>query len=137
MAQNWTSAINMEGRPPPLLPHMARDTGTADGPPRAVALGEIEMVRSIYDPAVSVLPSAALHGHTAIVAFLLARGADPNAGFPLHHAARNGHLDAARLLIDGGADPSLLDEWHQSTPLGWAELQGQTQMCSFLRNRLS
>lgn len=103
---------------------------------RAVSLGEIETVERLYDPAVSVLP-AALHGHTAIVEFLLARGADPNAGFPLHQAARNGHIEAARLLIDGGADPSLLDEWYQSTPLDWAEFQGQASMCSFLRNRLS
>ena len=44
---------------------------------RAVALGELNGVNRLFDPAAAVLPSAAV--------------------FPLHHAARNGRVDAARL----------------------------------------
>ncbi|MBI2689542.1 MAG: ankyrin repeat domain-containing protein [Acidobacteria bacterium] len=101
---------------------------------RAVTIGEIDIVRDLYDPAKQVIHLAALHGHAAIVEFLLEKGAGPDAGYALHMAARNGHIDAARVLIAHGADLDLKDGMHQSTPLGWAEFHGQTHMVAFLRN---
>ncbi|MFN0100669.1 MAG: ankyrin repeat domain-containing protein [Bryobacteraceae bacterium] len=122
--------FDKHGRPP--AQSVAGDIDLA----RAVALDELAEVRRLFDPGATVLPDAALHGHIAIVEFLLANGADPNAGFPLHRAARNSHVDAARLLLEHGADPRLLDEWHQSTPLGWAEFQGREEIAEFLRTQL-
>jgi len=42
----------------------------------------------------------------------------------LHEAALRGNLQIITLLIELGADPSIVDEEHDSTPLGWA-LDGQ------------
>jgi uncharacterized protein len=57
----------------------------------------------------NALTGAVASGHTAIVAWLLANGADPNyrygAGYsPLLTAAANGHLGIVSLLLASGAD---------------------------------
>jgi ankyrin repeat protein len=58
----------------------------------------------------TALTGAVAGGHTEVVAWLLAQGADPNyryaAGYsPLLTAAANGHLAIVELLLAHGADP--------------------------------
>jgi ankyrin repeat protein len=63
------------------------------------------------------------------VAWLLQRGANPNAGWahwdsevtPLHLAAAQGHEQIVRLLLASGADPAIHDSKHDSDVRGWAE----------------
>lgn len=62
------------------------------------------------------LMSAALGGHTAAAALLLARGAAANARdyksyTALHMASDKGHADVVAVLLDAGADPSLRDRF--------------------------
>jgi ankyrin repeat protein len=64
--------------------------------------------------------------HEAVVAALLARGADPNvrdegdAAMPLHFAAERQDLNVIRLLIEHGADPIGADDHHELDVIGWA-----------------
>ena len=60
----------------------------------------------------TLLATAALMGHTEIVALLLKHGADINArsrdgGTPLHAAAFLGRAEIVKLLLDKGADPAI------------------------------
>ncbi|WP_328989921.1 ankyrin repeat domain-containing protein [Kribbella sp. NBC_01245] len=52
---------------------------------------------------------------------------------PLHEAAFAGDLVTAKALIALGADPTLRDPGYDSTPLGWAEHNGQQAMVDYLR----
>jgi cytohesin len=89
----------------------------------------------------TLLHVACKHGHVEIVALLLRHGADANAGAdggvtPLHLAARNGHTKVAEMLLEACANLSAVEDYHQSTPLGWAEFQGHEETASFLLGRL-
>ena len=75
------------------------------------------------------LMAAVDFGHQALARWLLEQGADPNArsGPPsrhtaLHSAAWNGDTEMVRLLLEAGADKHLLDDEHENTPQGWAEV---------------
>lgn len=86
--------------------------------------------------AVQPLHSAVAGGHTAIVARLLAAGADPNAaqqdGFrPLHAAAQNGNAEIVDLLLAHGADPALTDE-EGRRPVQLAEDKGFSEVAALL-----
>jgi ankyrin repeat protein len=85
---------------------------------------------------------AAQHGHADVVRFLLDAGEDPSRynpeGFhshstPLHQAVLAGHMEVARLLVERGARLDVKDAIYQSTPLGWAEHGGQTEIADYLR----
>ncbi|WP_175409097.1 ankyrin repeat domain-containing protein [Streptomyces sp. TRM64462] len=78
----------------------------------------------------TVLYTAAVNGHAAIVRLLLAAGADPGRGsgetggdLPLCGAACNGHTEAVRALLAVGAWPDQREE-HGFTALAWAVRQG-------------
>ncbi len=63
----------------------------------------------------NALTGAVASGHTEIVRWLLASGANPNYRYgpgytPLHTAAANGHLEIVRLLLDHGADRQVLTD---------------------------
>ena len=78
------------------------------------------------------LHSASSCGHTAVVASLLAAGADPNAAnsggqAPIHYAASKGHLDCIRKLVAAGCDPDAVDGT-KSTPLHRAASQGRSNV---------
>jgi pectate lyase len=89
----------------------------------AAAIGDIDLVRSITEKGTEVdsredgfyktaLHRAVISGHKDVVGFLLAKGADIDAGdsgckTPLHYAVEEGHREIAELLIAKGADVNI------------------------------
>ncbi|WP_236245346.1 ankyrin repeat domain-containing protein [Streptomyces sp. CC210A] len=80
----------------------------------------------------TVLYTAAVNGHAAVVRLLLAAGADPGRGsggtagdLPLCGAACNGHTEAVRVLLAAGAWPDQREEFGY-TALAWAVRQGHS-----------
>lgn len=84
----------------------------------------------------NALTGAVASGHPAIVAWLLANGADPNyrygAGYsPLLTAAANGHLSIVNMLLRDGAD--LYAKTNDGkTALAFAKERGHTAVAEFL-----
>lgn len=61
------------------------------------------------------------------------RPSGPSRATPLHHAVERNDLELARALILAGADLELKDAEHRTTPLGWAQALGRTEMITLLR----
>jgi ankyrin repeat protein len=85
----------------------------------------------------NALTGAVASGHTAIVAWLLANGADPNyrygAGYsPLLTAAANGHLGIVSLLLASGADLQAKAN-DGKTALRFAQERGHAEVTEVLR----
>ena len=84
----------------------------------------------------NALTGAVAGGHTAIVAWLLENGADPNyrygAGYsPLLTAAANGHLGILSILLAGGADLHAKTN-DGKTALSFAQERGHAEVTEFL-----
>jgi uncharacterized protein len=82
--------------------------------------------------------AAARNGHTEVVEYLLDEGAQVDAkgvfgGTGLHWAAINGHRKTVELLIARGASLTIRDERFDSTPEGWANEGGHTDLAVVLR----
>jgi ankyrin repeat protein len=87
----------------------------------------------------NALTGAVASGHTSIVAWLLANGADPNyrygAGYsPLLTAAANGHLGIVSLLLASGADLHAKAN-DGKTALRFAQQRGHAEVTEFLRSQ--
>jgi ankyrin repeat protein len=87
----------------------------------------------------NALTGAVASGHTSIVAWLLANGADPNyrygAGYsPLLTAAANGHLGIVSLLLASGADLHAKAN-DGKTALSFAQQRGHAEVTEFLRSQ--
>lgn len=85
----------------------------------------------------SPLTYAAFNGHTAIVDYLLKRGADINAttangASALFFAARFGHIEVIKVLLRNKADPTLVDE-NGDTAIDWALKSDNTDIADLLR----
>lgn len=85
----------------------------------------------------SPLTYAAYNGHTAIVDYLLKRGAEINAttengSSALFFAARFGHIEVIKLLLKNKADPSLANE-NGDTAIDWALKSDNTDIADLLR----
>eukprot|EP00435_Cladocopium_sp_Y103_P050291 s2934_g15.t1 len=90
--------------------------------------------------------SAALHeaarsDHTAIVAFLLAKGAsvgvqDSDRSTPLHYAAHYGRVEIAKLLLAAKASVDIKDS-RGKTPLEWARERGHTEIVNLMMGKAS
>jgi len=84
---------------------------------------------------------ACMHGHIVAAKLLLEKGAEINAipggfdfaGAGLHYAALNGHRPMVQFLLDHGADLNIKDTKVHSTPAGWAEHGGHTDLLDLLR----
>jgi ankyrin repeat protein len=100
-------------------------------------------VAGVGGPADQLL-DAAMKGDAAVVARLLAAGADPSASLTgrtvsgqatqstaLHAVAVYGRLEAARLLLDAGADPNLANS-NGNTPLMNAAGEGRLEVLRLL-----
>jgi len=82
-----------------------------------------EVAQDVLDEA---LVHAAHNERPAAVAWLLERGADPDAGpyqgcGPLHLAAAFGALESVRVLLAAGADVDRRNDFNGDNAVGWAE----------------
>jgi hypothetical protein len=115
-----------------LVAHMARHAIVA-APKEYARLGDMATLARLVDadPSVArqdaVMMAAVDFRHHALVAWLLARGANVNArsdagsrGTALHSAAWNGDLPMVTLLVEAGADRAARDQEYGTTPERWA-----------------
>ncbi|HEU4387089.1 MAG TPA: ankyrin repeat domain-containing protein [Blastocatellia bacterium] len=83
---------------------------------------------------------ACIHNRIEAATLLLQKGADINAippgfdyaGTGLHNAAVHGHREMVDFLIAHGADATIKDEKVQSSPAGWANYGGHTDLRDYL-----
>lgn len=83
---------------------------------------------------------ASVSGSAHVVSVLLRSGADVNAisdrgDTPLHLVVTSGCLEAARSLVKAGANIGALNQKGLS-PLGKADLNGETILSTYFRQRL-
>ena len=64
---------------------------------------------------------------------LLAKGADPNQGNPLYHAAKENKVEIARMLLEAGADPTRGEGEDQTTAMTIAIYRGHREIVSMIR----
>ena len=108
--------------------------------------GHIQTVKLLVESGVELnsedceftpLLAAALHGHDAVLRFLLDRGCDmnyktPTSGLtPLMLAALNGHMTTAQILIEKGGDPNVVNVGDK-TALGIATVRGKREVRGYL-----
>ena len=83
---------------------------------------------------------ACMHNHIETARLLLQKGAQIDAipdgfdysGTAVHYAALNGHRAMAEFLIAQGANANVRDTKVGSTPAGWAEHGGHTELKNYL-----
>jgi len=83
---------------------------------------------------------ACMHNQVEAAKLLLQKGAQINvvppgfdyAGTGLHYAALNGHRGMVEFLIEQGADVSVKDTKVHSTPAGWADHGGHSELKDYL-----
>jgi ankyrin repeat protein len=97
--------------------------------PNPADVGWLHRLPARDDPQ-DVLDEALVHAaqneRPEAVAWLLAHGADPNAGpyqgcGALHLAAAFGAIECVRLLVDSAADIDQTNDFNRDNALGWAE----------------
>lgn len=110
----------------------------------AAYLGSLEYVKRFVEAGAEInffgwppLSYAAFNGHTAIVDYLLKRGAEidattQNGSTALFFAARFGHVEAVKLLLKNDADPMIANE-NGETAVDWAVKSKQTDIENLLR----
>ncbi|MFN7936804.1 MAG: ankyrin repeat domain-containing protein [Bryobacteraceae bacterium] len=115
----------------------------------AAGLGRLEETRALLGAASELerhqaLAVSAQLGRTEVTRFLLEEGEDPSRynpeGFhahstPLHQTALAGDRETTELLVEHGARLDLRDKIYESTPQGWAEWNGKTQVAVYLREK--
>jgi len=116
----------------------------------AAVFGNLEVTEYLFEKGADInavatngtgynaLTGAVASGHTTLVSWLLANGADPNyrygAGYsPLLTAAANGHLGIVSILLASGADLQAQTN-DGKTALSFAQERGQAEVVEFLRS---
>jgi cold shock CspA family protein len=104
--------------------------GALDGQDDLLLVGEDHLQRT-------ALHLAAWAGHTAVVEFLIARGASTaheamDGIQPLHFAAQNGHVEACKALLKAGAKVNAKGTKRVETPLHLAAFKGHTSCVEYL-----
>lgn len=112
-----------------------RRRGAPDGPDGDWPPDSAHVMGDVLSDA---LHAAARNGHTAVVTYLLERGANVDAvGFfgatGMHWAAINGHRDTVALLLERNADPARRDARFDATPEGWAREGGHEAIAAMLQ----
>jgi len=148
---HWTSplmtalAFGFRGAAEALVRRGARVETVA----AAAGLGRLAEARRLLAAAGAedrhrALALAAQHGHADVVRLLLDAGEDPNRynppglhghSTPLHQSVWAGHDATVRLLVERGARLDVRDTIYESTPLGWAEHGGRSEIAAYLRSR--
>ena len=123
-------------------PQQLTETEIAQGFAAAVRNSDAKMVQLLLNrgfkvPSTVTICQTYLWHDLKLAEMLLCSGMDPNLPnwqrmSPLHHMAAQGNFDAAKLFFKYGANPFLVDVEYQSTPLGWAAREGQTDFVKFL-----
>lgn len=128
---------------------LARRGARVDNLAAAAGLGRVADAERLLAAADSesrhrALALAAQHGHVQIVRLLLDAGEDPNRynpdgmhahSTPLHQAVIAGQEGVVRLLVERGARLDIKDTIYQSTPLGWADYGGKSEIEKYLRSK--
>lgn len=128
------SMSRLGARGQPLVRHMIA-RGISAAPQEYARLGDRQALEALIDADPDIARSDAVmmgavdFGHHALTEWLLSQGASVNARSgaasrhtALHSAAWNGDLAMVKLLTDAGADLTALDDEHDGTPRGWAEV---------------
>ncbi len=102
---------------------------------RQAVAGDSDVDTPLYG-SLRALMYAAYNGNDDSIAWLLDRGADPNAKdvkneTALHFAAANGKESAARLLIEAGADANARSDFNH-TPAELARERGHDELADYL-----
>lgn len=145
---NWTSPLITAlvfgyGKTAELLVRLGAQVSSLEA---AAGLGRTEQVSSMLEAADAAsrhraLALAAQLGRAEVVRVLLAAGEDPNRynpesfhahSTPLHQAALAGYLETVKVLVESGARLDMPDKIYQSTPMGWAEHAGQSEVREYL-----
>jgi hypothetical protein len=129
------SALGAAGKP--LVRHLEK-RGAPVRPREFARLGDLDRVAALVtqDPGIArddqVFMAAIESKNFALVEWLLAQGANPNARtdygsqcMALHEAAWIGDLAMVKLLVAAGADLRGLDVEHQNTPSGYARVSAR------------
>ncbi len=107
--------------------------GDRDGVDEMFADDPLLLGRALEERGDLVARAAEL-GRPEAIRLLVALGFDVDARHrttALHEAALRGNLPIVALLVDLGADPTIVDSEHGSTPRGWAEHGGQTEVVHY------
>jgi Ankyrin repeats (3 copies) len=97
---------------------------------------EPDLLASVLAEHSDLVVRAAELGRGDAIRLLIDLGFDVNARrrtTALHEAAQHGNLPIAMLLVELGADPTIVDTEHNSTPAGWAEHTGHSDVAEYLR----
>jgi ankyrin repeat protein len=112
--------------------YLAKDASLLEAPGmKCDVLGDGEHAKVDEKGKTHVLIVAINSKQPAMVKFLLAQGADPNArgsyafATPLHHAAFKGDVEMLSALLASEADLEAVEDTHHGTPLQWAVVSGK------------
>ncbi|MBX3096430.1 MAG: ankyrin repeat domain-containing protein [Fimbriimonadaceae bacterium] len=129
----------------PLMQERLRARGAVPDLKTAVVIGDLDAVRAAWEKhsdqrdlithghylgggGTNLVGLAANNGNLEMVRWLLENGVTPNPKCPvspLHSASWNDHPEIITLLAQHGGDMTKIDEYHDSTPIGWAAYAGR------------
>lgn len=122
----------------PIAVFMGACLRADDEQARAMLRAEPDLLGQTVARVPDLMTRAVERGRPAAIRLLVSLGLDVNdtgcwgSRTPLHSAALNGDRDVVLTLLELGADPTAVDGEHHSTPQGWAEYAGHTEIAALL-----